>query len=339
MDFNATTVDSNRKKLYDVLIIGGSYAGLSAALTLYRATHTCLIFDSGVPRNAKSTQTRLTSGWEGEDPKTMREKSRAELESSGLVDFVASSVQTARKLEDGTFQVADGNDKIWNGRKILLSTGVNEIYPQIPGYAENYGTSIYYCMFCFGYEQRGSRTAGLLASGQLSHPGHALTNAQDAHKFAESVTIFTNGSPALADELSQKTVAGIRVNDQKLKRFIKEPDADNIKVEFENGEIESFSFLVHKPDLEIDASLPKQLGLECVPGFGIKVTPPFNQTSVEGVYAAGDCCSPLRMIPNAMNMGAFAGCGLARELPRGAFVMPEKVKESSGLVESTAIQI
>jgi gliotoxin/aspirochlorine biosynthesis thioredoxin reductase len=133
---------ANSKELYDVIIVGGSYAGLSAALTLYRATHKCLIFDSGTPRNALSTDTRLTSGWEAQDPQNLRDKSRAELESSGLVDFVASIVKKAKKLENGTFQVTDENSETWRGRKILLSTGVKEIYPSLPGYAENYGTSM-----------------------------------------------------------------------------------------------------------------------------------------------------------------------------------------------------
>jgi thioredoxin reductase len=142
MDSTAATQVAYSKELYDVIIIGGSYAGLSAALTLYRATHTCLVFDSGTPRNAGATQTRLTSGWEGQDPQAMRDKSRAELESSGLVDFVARKVETARRLEDGTFQVTDESSKTWRSRKILLSTGVKEIYPNLPGYAENYGTSM-----------------------------------------------------------------------------------------------------------------------------------------------------------------------------------------------------
>jgi thioredoxin reductase len=193
-------------------------------------------------------------------------------------------------------------------------------------------------MFCFGYEQRGSRTAGVLTSGQLSHPGHAITNAQDAHKFAATVTIFTNNNAALAEELSQEIEGGLRVDDQPLKRIFKESGSENIQVEFENGETQSFSFLVSKPDLEIDLRLPEQLGVECIPGFGIKVASPFNKTNIEGVYAAGDCCSNLRMISNALNMGALAGCGLARELPRSVPSKSAEIKRSSGMVESIVVE-
>ncbi|KAF2789629.1 thioredoxin reductase [Melanomma pulvis-pyrius CBS 109.77] len=338
-----TTVTANPRELYDVIIIGGSYAGLSAALTLYRATHKCLIFDSGIPRNALSTKTRLTSGWEGQDPQKMRDTSKAELEGSGLVDFIPLPVQKAKKNSDGTFEVVDSDCETWRGRKILFSTGVQEIYPELEGYAENYGTSIYYCMFCFGYEQRGSRSAGLIAVGPLAHPGHAITNAQDALKFAKCVTIYTNNNPSLAEELSKKLEGGLRVNDQKLKRLFKEQDSDDISVEFESGEKQSLSFLVHKPDLEVNTALPAQLGVECTPGLGINVIPPFNKTTVDGVYAAGDCCSPLRMIPNALSMGAFAGCGLARELPRVVREIKDqngatKVNGSVGIAESLFIE-
>lgn len=174
----------------------------------------------------------------------------------------------------------------------------------------------FYCMFCFGYEHQGSRTAGVLAVGTLAHPGHAITNAQDAHKFVESVTIYTNGDSSLAEELAVKVPEGIHVENRRIKRLVKGTDDRGICIEFDEGEQILLAFVVHKPDLSVDRTLSDQLGVECIPGMGIKVTPPFNRTSVEGVYAAGDCCSPLRMIPNAMSMGSFAGCGIARELPR-----------------------
>lgn len=123
----------------DVLIIGGSHAGLSAALTLYRALHSCIIFDSGTPRNALSTPTHLTSSWENEDPQKLREKSKAELVESGLVQFVSTTVKSAKKNLDGTFEVIDEKNVTWRGRKLLFASGVLETHPDIEGYTENYG--------------------------------------------------------------------------------------------------------------------------------------------------------------------------------------------------------
>lgn len=126
-------------EVYDVIIIGGSYAGISAALTLYRATHTCLIFDSGKYRNSSATQTRLTPGWEGQSPENVQVEMRAELEKTGLVDFVQLPIHSAQKQSDGIFEVIDAKGGTWISRKIVLAIGADEIYPAIEGYAENYG--------------------------------------------------------------------------------------------------------------------------------------------------------------------------------------------------------
>jgi thioredoxin reductase len=137
-DSHITTTASNTS-LYDVIIIGGSHAGLSAALTLYRALHTCLIFDSRAPRNALASSTHLTSAWENKDPEKLREVSKAELLASGLVQFIPRKITMAEKTSKGIFEVKDEEGVKWRGRKILLSIGVQEIYPSIEGYTENYG--------------------------------------------------------------------------------------------------------------------------------------------------------------------------------------------------------
>lgn len=130
----------NEHDLYDVLIVGGSHAGLSAALTLSRALHRCVIFDSSAPRDSSGTKVRLASGWDGSDPGKMKEAQRSELEAKGIIDFVSRAVVSAKKLADGTFEAVDENNIIWKGRRMLMAIGMQEIYPEIEGYAENYGT-------------------------------------------------------------------------------------------------------------------------------------------------------------------------------------------------------
>ncbi|KAI0411479.1 thioredoxin reductase [Xylaria grammica] len=304
-------------KTYDVIIIGGSHAGISAALTLYRAFHTCLIFDSGKPRDAASDKVRLTNGWEGQDPQAFRATSVADLEKSGLVDFVSHKATTISKNSDGNFEVVDVAESKWTGRRVLLAMGVEEKYPDIDGYAENYGSLIYHCMFCFGNDKKGSSVAGLLAMGILAHPQHTIINARDALKFVDSVTLYTNGDSQVEKALSGVIEDRLSIDSRRIKSLAKSYDGTGIVIEFDTGEKQSLAFLVHKPDIEVSGAIPEQLGCEMIPDIGIKVTPPFNSTSVEGVFAAGDCCSPLRNIPSAMSMGSFAGCGIARSLPPG----------------------
>lgn len=168
-------------------------------------------------------------------------------------------------------------------------------------------------MFQFGYEQRGAPSAGLLALDALANPLHAEKLAADAHKFVDTVTIYTNANSALAAEISQPLqTADIHVDDRKISRLTSAPEAikasssssSAINIEFANGEKATESFLVHRPLTKLKDTLPKQLGLEYDAMGEIKTSPPFCQTSVEGVFAAGDCASMMKIIPNVVSMGA-----------------------------------
>lgn len=133
----------DQKPTVDALIIGGSHAGLSAALTLYRALHTVVVFDAKNPRNGYATAVRHTSTWEGKLPDEMREASRRELLDTGLVTFVDAEARTMLKTEDGAFEVTDDKGKRWPGRKLLLTTGSTDLFPDLEGYEELYTRGMY----------------------------------------------------------------------------------------------------------------------------------------------------------------------------------------------------
>lgn len=142
----------NQPPTSDVLIIGGGPAGLSAALTLYRALHTCTIFDSAAPRNTWSTPLRLTNTWEGGRNDDFLAASRKELQNSGLVDFVAAKIVRAERKEPAAaaaeegdsawFEVEDETGRKWRGRTVCLAQGVGEVHPEIEGYEELYTKSM-----------------------------------------------------------------------------------------------------------------------------------------------------------------------------------------------------
>jgi thioredoxin reductase len=122
----------------DVLIIGGGPSGLSAATTLYRHQHDIRIFDHGRPRNSWDTSIRAFPGWAGAKPSTFVAKTKAELESTGFVTFISSEVLKFTKSDDGLFHLTTSDGVEWAGRKLLLAMGVDIMFPDIPGYAENY---------------------------------------------------------------------------------------------------------------------------------------------------------------------------------------------------------
>lgn len=302
--------------LSDVLIIGGSHAGLSAALTLYRSLHTCIIFDTDSPRNKYSTPVRLTSGWEGQQPEQMKEASREELRDAGYTKFVNALVEKIKVTGDGNFEGTDSNGDKWTGRKVLLAIGSRDCFPDIQGYEALYTRKIFPCMFQFGHELRGCSSAGLLAIEGLANIFHSTSLADDANRFSKTVTIYTNSNPSLAVGISAAIkTPDISVDDRKISSLREGDDSSVVTIEFEDGSQKNETFLVHRPRTELDRTLVDQLGLK-ISAFGdIEVMPPFCRTSVPGVYAAGDCASMMKIIPNALSTGAYAGCGLARELP------------------------
>lgn len=122
----------------DVIILGGSHAGLSAAATLYRHQHSMLIFDNKKPRNSWRTSTRVISGWEGTDPEKLREKSRKEIDATGFAKVLNKTIVNIQKTNEALFVVTDTEGETWYGRKLLLAMGAEFVFPEIPGYAENF---------------------------------------------------------------------------------------------------------------------------------------------------------------------------------------------------------
>lgn len=122
----------------DVLIVGGGYGGLSAALTTYRAQLKTIIFDTNEPRNSWDTKIRLLPTWDSKTHSNYKVASRHELESTGLVNFVDVRVVSIIKESDVCFRVTDATGKQWIGRRVLLAVGTINLLPSIPGYADNF---------------------------------------------------------------------------------------------------------------------------------------------------------------------------------------------------------
>jgi thioredoxin reductase len=175
-------------------------------------------------------------------------------------------------------------------------------------------------LFTRGFEFRGSASAGVIAADLASSPPHAVILGEDASKFAENVTIYTNGDQNLAKEISkilhQRGEKNVPVDSRKITRIERVTATDSVKLHFEQGDERTESFLVHQPATKVSEVFVSQLGLETNPRGDIVTKMPFYQTNVSGVFAAGDSASPFKMIPNAMFQGSNAGAGIARELPR-----------------------
>lgn len=314
---------------YDVAIIGGGPAGLTAAATLARQMHTAVVFDSGKYRNTMSKEMHMVPSLEGKDPAEFRREAREGITSryGSIVEFRDAVVARVAKKADAHFVITDEGGKAWRARKVLLAIGSADVFPRIEGFGALWGTRIFHCLFCKGYEERGAASAGVLAVAPVALPTDmmvmvAVHAAANAAQLAERVTLYASGDKALAAGLkaAARKQAGWTVEPKKIKRLVAasegegEKEGEWVTVEFEDGTSRKEKFLVNQPLTVPGGPFVGQLGLATSPLGDILAEPPFHQTSVRGVFAAGDCMTPNKVVPTAIASGSNAAVGASTQL-------------------------
>ncbi|TGO46696.1 hypothetical protein BOTNAR_0571g00070 [Botryotinia narcissicola] len=325
--------------LVDVLIIGVSPAGISCAAALARLRHTAIVFSSNKFRNEKSKHMHTVSTWDHRDPSEFRAASREDiLARYNTICFEDVGIQTIEKIsEDGDgeersiFKAIDDTGKYWWGRKLVLATGVRDIMVDIEGYEECWAKSIFHCLYCHGYESSPAQSTGVLALGDCASPQLALHLARQALRLSETVIIYTHGNEALAEEIEAAKIASnpdvnskcrskIEICNYSIQKFIPNDDpSSGLTVFLDKSEgaglgDHTHAFLLHKPVTEQTNNLARQLGIELTEQGDIKVTAPFNETSVRGVFATADCASMLKNVVSAMYSGICAGAGVGSQI-------------------------
>lgn len=317
---------------YDVAIIGGGPAGLTAAATLARQMHTAVVFDSGKYRNVMSKEMHMVPSLEGKDPAEFRREAREGITSryGSVVEFRDEVVAKVQKKADAHFVITDEGGKAWRSRKVLLAIGSADVFPRIEGFGTLWGTRIFHCLFCKGYEERGAASAGVLAVAPVALPTDmmvmvAVHAAANAAQLADRVTLYASGDKALAAGLkaAARKQAGWTVEPKKIKRLVAttaagegegEKEGEWVTVEFEDGTSRKEKFLVNQPLTVPGGPFVGQLGLATSPLGDILAEPPFHQTSVRGVFAAGDCMTPNKVVPTAIASGSNAAVGASTQL-------------------------
>lgn len=165
----------------------------------------------------------------------------------------------------------------------------------------------------------------MLAEGDTANVVVALHFARQALRISKQVTLYTNGNEELAKQLKgalAKAPAPMTVESRKIEKLAKAPERSQIVLHFEDGTSKTEAFLAHKPKTKLRGSLHEQLQLEVAPQGNIKVSPPFNQTTARGVFAAGDCSSPMQTVTAALHSGTCTGGGAPLQIQAEAFNQP-----------------
>lgn len=294
------------KKIWDCIVVGGGAAGLSAALVLGRARRRTLVIDAGRPSNLVAAGIGGLLGHDGRPPAELYAAGRVELTSYPSVEVLDGEVVSAER-DDGDFVLvlADGSRQV--ARRVLLGVGMDYRHPELAGIAERWGHSVFHCPFCHGWEHR-DRPLGVLDDGPA-----ALERALLLRAWSDDVTLYTDGPSGLGtDGAEQLKIAGVEVDERPV-AGLRGPGSTLTAIVFADGGERTCGGLLVPVVLHQRSTLATQLGAELAPPNPLAadaiVVDPFGQTSVPGLFAAGDAIASMPSVANAIAAGSTTAAG------------------------------
>jgi thioredoxin reductase len=291
--------------MLDAIIIGGSSAGLSAALILGRALRHVLVIDDGKPCNRVSHASHGFLTRDGIEPSELLRIAREQLTPYETVSLLNASAMSV--TPDGTgFTVETADGEAFQARKLLLATGLRDELPDLPGIEALWGTSVFHCPYCDGWEFRNQPLA-------IYGPGDTLQRALMLRNWTPNLTLVTGGQGRVPDdnralfarhsiEIIEKPIARLDSEGGKLRQIV---FADNTSL--------AISALVVSPQTHHQVSFAHDLGCALDDQGKIQVDI-MGRTSVPGLFAAGDTTTRFRSVAVAVSSGAQAAYGISHDL-------------------------
>jgi thioredoxin reductase len=291
-----------RTETYDVAIIGGGPAGLSAALVLGRARRRVVVIDAAAPRNAPATHMQGFISRDGTPPGELLRAARAEVRRYG-VEVVEERVVGA----SAGFALRLAAGRTVNARRVLLATGAADELPDVPGARERWGRDFLHCPYCHGWEVR-DQPIGVLATG----PGSAA-HAQLLRQWTDDVILFTHKGGVTAEERAALDARAIAVVDGVVKRLVVRDDRLHA-IQLADGRAVPRAALFIRPALRAHSNGPAvSLGCDLL-ADGLVWTDADGRTSVPGVWAAGNASNPRAQVITAAGEGSAVAIAINTDL-------------------------
>ena len=294
---------------HEVIVIGGGAAGLSAGIALARSRRSVLVIDAGEPRNAPAEGVHNFLSRDGIGPRELVETGRQELRHYGG-EVLAGRVQSAEPVSDGFVVVLEDGSRLRARRLVVTTGGVDEL-PSVEGLQEHWGSHVLHCPYCHGWEARDQPIAVLATSPASVH--QALLFSQ----LSDEVTVVAHSFDP--DEEARTLLAGAGVT--VLDATVRSVEADGgavVGLRLESGGVVPATAIVVSPYVRVRSSLLSSLGIEALPhpsGMGESVeVDPMGQTSVPGVYAAGNLTDITAQVMGAAAAGTRAGAAVNADL-------------------------
>ncbi len=299
--------NDKRSIKYDVVVVGGGAAGLTAALVLSRARRKVAVVDAGKPRNAPAAHMHGFLGWDGESPALLLARGRDEIARYGG-EVIAGTVTDIANghTEQARFQLMLADGRLLCARRVLITTGLRDELPDVPGIRERWGRDLLHCPYCHGYEVRDQPLAVL--GGTPGAVQHALLIRQWSH----DVIYFSHDSDLAAQEREQLTARGIGIVDQRVTRLVVESD-ELTGVEVEDETIVPRAALFVRPGFTPHSDLLTRLGC-AFHDEGWVTTDSQGRTSVSGIWAAGNVTNPRAQVVTAAGEGSAAAIAINNDL-------------------------
>jgi thioredoxin reductase len=308
-----TTLRDNQEsecmdKHYDVIVIGGSFAGLSAAMQLARARRRVLVLDNARPRNRFTPHAHGFFGQDGKAPGEIIAEASAQLAAYPTAHIARGEALTAQRVDD-RFVVTQSGERASSANRLILATGIRDELPALPGLEERWGISVLHCPYCHGYEVADKRL-GVLATHPLSvHQAMLVPDWGPTTWFTQGVV---EPSPEEAALLEARNV---RIERAPVVEVLGDaPGMTGLRLD--DGRVIGIDALFVGPRTQMASPLARQLGCE----FDEGPTGPvirvdgWKQTSVPGVFAAGDAATEWTNATFASAAGVAAGVAAHRSL-------------------------
>lgn len=311
---SAATQPATGKHKYDVAIIGAGFAGLSAAMQLARARRNICVIDAGEPRNRFATTAHGFLGHDGKTPDEIRSTAIDQLCRYDTVDFRNGLVThamacTLRDASDPLFGLKLADGSALEARRIILATGVRDQLPEIPGLAERWGKTVLHCPYCHGYEVRDSQIGVLATMAVSSHQAMMLPDWGPTTYFSQSEHIPDD------DMLLAMRARGITIEDSPIVDVLgAAPKIEAVRLA--DGRTLPIQIIFAGPSVSMPTPVADMLGCQLDEGpQGPFITvSPTQETSVSGVFAAGDAATARHNATLASAAGVMAGFGAHQSL-------------------------
>lgn len=294
------------KQEFEVIIIGGSYSGLSAAMSLGRAIRKTLIIDSNQPCNRQTPHSHNFITQDGFSPAQIAKAAKDQVSVYPTIQFMEDVVVSAVG-EDYNFTVTTASGLQISAKKLLFATGVADQLPDIPGLSSCWGISVIHCPYCHGYEYKDQ------PMGILSNDENTVDFSKLVSNWNKDLRVFTNGAPKFSTAQQQEISASNVTIIEKPIAGIEHVTGQLTGIRFLDGTLEKIDALYTRPPFVQHCLVPAEMGCE-MDKRGYILTDDFKKTTIPGVYAAGDNISPMRSVANAVAAGSIAGAMINHEL-------------------------